>query len=567
MKSLFKRVSILVCFLFLATSVNAQSLKNYVCIVRGNISEENETFLNNIKDSLERNGYTYYAGYVNTFLKGTFGSGFIWYAPNGKPYILTNRHVVSNYESVNISFENDDGSVSEFKNMKILFIDDDVDIALVSLPDSFKKDGLVFSTKKLLDGDDVFSAGFPGLGGEPSWQLGKGIVSNSSAKIKELIDPEISTIIQHTAQIDGGNSGGPLLIRDSSVKIGYKVCGINTWRALSRQNTNFAIPSVTIESVVKSNYINKTKTSFDARTATFIKVASIKDDFSGLVTFISNSMVSQYGEKAIRDVLATASSSVRSYISDVFEINPIEGLRYALAYKVWEKLNSDERLNIGEISDETTGKNVKILSGDSSFNSFWIEDHGTWQLSEFEGIEASKKVSNKEKARNKNGSSFSIEDPYILSVSGGYLRNFTESDNGFYLDFVYRMRFFDFGLSVLRDSVTTEKEDSSKKVSENPIDIGPFAQLKLPLQFDRLLVMPFAECRFGISFASDFLDSGLNPIFVGYGFGLETAYNTEKNFSPFIGGKFLSNIYSDDNSDSISVYNLVIYAGIKFLEK
>lgn len=573
MKNLGKKVAVSFMAMIFAAALNAQSLRDYVCVVEGNLSEETNTFLTEIKDSLERNGYTYYAGYVNAFLKGTFGSGFIWYGPDGKPYIVTNRHVVSNYQTVNLTFENEDGSVSEFKEMKIQYIDDDVDIALIALPATFKKEGLSFVSKRPADGDDVFSAGFPGLAGEPSWQLGKGVVSNSSAKIKELINPEISTIIQHTAQIDGGNSGGPLLVRDSSTKIGYKVCGVNTWSAGKRQNTNFAIPSATVESIVKSNYIKKENTGFDARSVAFIKAVSDKDDFTGVAPYISNSMVSKFGEKALKDVLAKASSSVRTYISDVFEHNPVDGLRYAIAYGVWSKLNSEERIDIGEVSAEATGKKVTFKAGEESFSSFWIEEHGSWKLEEFDGIKADKKLSNKEKARNQSGRIFSMEDPYIMSISGGYVKNLSEDANSFYFDFAYRLDFFALGFAVTRDTVTVnQKEDYSyfNNVEQtlSILHVGPYVQLRLPLQFDRVLVMPYGEAKVGVGIISDeWTKADIKPIFAGFGGGLELAYNPDSSFSPFIGGKYMITKYPGDSSGTYTTNNMIIYAGIKFSEK
>ncbi|MBQ5470574.1 MAG: hypothetical protein IIT58_00965, partial [Treponema sp.] len=118
MKGFSKKLLSLFVLFLVSSGLYAQSLRDYVCVVRGNLSEENKTFLEELKSSLAQHGYTYYSGYINSFLKGTFGSGFIWYASDGKPYIVTNRHVVSNYENVNLTFDNEDGSVSEFKNMK-----------------------------------------------------------------------------------------------------------------------------------------------------------------------------------------------------------------------------------------------------------------------------------------------------------------------------------------------------------------------------------------------------------------------------------------------------------------
>lgn len=575
MKS-FKQALVFVTAFFLITfSTWSQSLRDYVCVVRGNLSSENKTFLSDLKDSLERNGYSYYAGYIGSFLEGTFGSGFIWYAPDGKPYIVTNRHVVGGYESVNLSFENDDGSVSEFKELKIVFSDDEVDIALVALPSNFKKDGLVFSSAKVSDGDDVYSAGFPGLGGEPSWQFGKGIISNSSAKIKELISPDISTVIQHTAQVDGGNSGGPLLLKDSSAKSGYKVCGVNTWSASTRQNTNFSIPSATVEKVIKSKFIQKEDNSFDNASVKFIKASAEKDDFTKLVPFISNAMVSAYGEKALKDVLGKAPSDVRSYISDVFEYHPIEGLRYSLAYQVWKKIYSDaNRTDIKEVQDEATGKKVTFVNGDKSFNSFWIEEQGNWKLSEFEGVEADSKKSKKEQARNNNGSIFSFEDPGIFSIAGGYLRNINDASNGFTIDLQTRFDFLSIGIFAMKDSIVYfdeyypdnygYKESNRKQLTSGVFCFGPQISLRIPLKIADFLVLPFAEAHAGLSIPSNFFEANLMPVYAGIGGGLEFAWCTDYSISPFAGAKFmLNNFFQKQPHETISKPEFSIYAGIK----
>lgn len=571
MRNLFKKNALLflIAFIFVSAA-QAQNLRDYVCIVRGNISEENKAFLEKLSDSLEKYGYKYYAKYVDSFMKGTFGSGFIWYAPDGKPYIVTNRHVVRNYESVNLTFENEDGSVSEFKELKVVFADDEVDLALVALPATFKKEGLLFTSKKVTDGDDVFSAGFPGLGGEPSWQFGKGVVSNSAAKIKALLNPEISTLIQHTAQIDGGNSGGPLLVKDSSVKAGYKICGVNTWTAVARQNTNFSIPVDAVESTIKKNYIKKEKTSFDASTLAFIKAVSVKDDFTDTVNFVSNEMISKYGEKALRDVLGKSSNSVRTFVSDVFEANPIEGLRYAVAYGIYEKINSDERIDIASVEDETTGKKVNFTVADKTYSSFWIEDQGAWKLSEFDGINAGKKLSEKEKARNQNGSIFSMEDPFVLSFGGGYARNLTEGANGFDFEVMCRLNYFAFGGSVFMDTVTAKKSDEFSsdpdEVKEyDTYNVGPFVQLRLPMRIDTIVLMPFVEGRAGISLSEGFMESDMKPFFAGFAAGFEFAFCSDSACSPFIGAKFLANKYLGTENDLEK--NIVIFAGIKMCDK
>ena len=577
MQNLKRKLFCFTAVAMLSCSVWAQSIRDYVCVVRGNLSSENTTFLTDLKDSLERNGYTYYAKYIASFLEGTFGSGFIWYASNGAPYIVTNRHVAGNYETVNLSFENEDGSVSEFKEMKVVFSDENVDIALISLPESFKKPGLQFTFAKINDGDDVFSAGFPGLAGKPSWQFGKGIVSNSSAKIKELIDPEISSVIQHTAQIDGGNSGGPLLIKDSSSKAGYKVCGINTWSASSRQNTNFSIPAAAVEQTVKSKFLQKKALSFDDRSVAFIKACSEKEDFTFLLPYISNSMVSSYGEKAFKEVLAKSPGDVRSYVTYVFESNPLLGLRCSVAYVVWSKIHSDsERIDVKETSDEATGKKVIFNRGEKTFESFWIEDQGSWRLSDFEGlkkvikndIKKDKKSSTKGKVQNQKASAFEFEEPYILSVSAGDLWNLTENTNGFMVDFKYRFKYLSAGFVLMKDTVTMEKEDthdSSGPDKNNVYNLGALINLQLPFKIDSLVITPFVEGAVGSVYYSANEQYNFSPYFYEFGGGIEVAYCTDFGLSPFLGAKYMSNTYFKSNPENTG--NFVLYAGVKFYER
>ena len=579
-----KKALLTVALVFLSCSIWAQNLRNYVCIVRGNLSQENKEFLTDLEDALESYGHSRYAKYIDSFLTGTFGSGFVWYGPDSKPYIVTNRHVAGGYESADITFENADGSVTEFKDLKIVFSDSDVDIALIELPSSFNRAGLLFTSKKLTDGEDVFSAGFPGLGGEPGWQFGKGIVSNSSARIKDLIDPEISTLIQHTAQVDGGNSGGPLLIKDANAKAGYRVCGVNTWTAVARQNTNFAIPVSTIDSIVKTRYIKKTSVSFDARSAAFLK--AIKgDDYSAVVPFISNDMVSKSGETALKEVLTKAPSAVYSSVSAVFVANPIEGLRYALAYKVYSTVRSDNETTeiksaVDETKDSKTGKSVAFATGDVTINSFWIEEQGTWKIFSADGIKAATKKdskkqnssqkktsskdsstdSSKDESKKSSSSSVTIEDPYMISVAGGFSMNIKDSSAGFEITALYRSEYFSFGACIMKDVVVTGSSYEIKVM-----DYGPMLTLSIPIKTGNFLIVPFAEGKLGIVMPDDKdLVFDLGAFYSGIGGGIEVAYCLD-SIAPYAGVKYNATFYNDDYSGkTLTTNHLVIFAGIRF---
>ena len=390
---------------FLATAAFTAPLRNYGCIVRSNLPKDTVTFLEDYRDRLSNRGYSSYAKEIDAYLKGSFGSGFVLYASNGKPYVVTNRHVVKEAETVDVEFENEDGSNSNYKELKIIAVDEDIDIALVALPDSYARKGLTLSSAAVRDGDEVWSAGFPGLGGEPMWQLGKGTVTNARAKIKELLSPDISTLIQHSAQVDAGNSGGPLMTANAKAEAGYTVVGINTWKATYRESTNFSIPASVVKSFVERNITGEKKQNIDDRVKQFIKSTADKNAlFFSLGKYISNEMVSKTGGDEFLSVLATAPSSIRSVIVEIFAYDPIEGLRYALSYKVWNAFQGDNGALATEASaaeESTNGMKISFTpEGKDAIPSVWTEEQGNWRLSEFGDEKASAKTA---KSLRKNG--------------------------------------------------------------------------------------------------------------------------------------------------------------------
>lgn len=147
----------------------AASMKDYVCIVSRNVSDDSKKFLEEYRDSIKSKGYTSYANRIDSYLNGSFGSGFIYYGPDKKPYVVTNRHVVSNALTADVKFEKEDGEYDEYKQLPIVAVDDVLDVAVIALPAGFNRTGLVFRVNSLTEGDDVWSAGFPALGDKAMW--------------------------------------------------------------------------------------------------------------------------------------------------------------------------------------------------------------------------------------------------------------------------------------------------------------------------------------------------------------------------------------------------------------
>jgi S1-C subfamily serine protease len=172
-----------------------------------------------------------------------YGSGWVFLSPKGNVFVITNRHVVIQAEHANVIFEDIEGRRREFAEVPIVYVDDERDIAILQLPPESFESGLSLAQDCPPDGTTVFAVGYPGFNGEPLWQFSSGIVSNAAARI----DSDYRYLIQHTAPIDRGNSGGPLLVQwetpaGKSRTRRYAVAGMNVSVAAGRQNTNFAIP-------------------------------------------------------------------------------------------------------------------------------------------------------------------------------------------------------------------------------------------------------------------------------------------------------------------------------------
>lgn len=544
-------------------------LQQYVCVVSGNLAESTESFLKDYSDVLESKGYSKYAEQIDSYLEGSFGSGFVYYA-NGKPYVITNRHVVSNAETVNIKFENEDGSTSEYNELKIVAIDEDIDVALIELPSAFKKPGLILSDANLYDGDDIWSAGFPGLGGQPMWQLGKGVVTNSSARIKELISPDISTIIQHSANIDGGNSGGPLLVKDSNYKAGYRVVGINTWKAAYRESTNFAIPATVVKKFADKASVNSNNgVSIDTRIKNFVKDLADEDLlFAALGKYVSNEMISKSGGDAFINVLNKAPSTIRALIIALFDYDPIEALRYSITYEVWKEFQGKDgflKTEASEITDSVNGKTVTLTpEGEKGIDVLWSSEQGNWRILEVSTIQKSsstKKASSlKTSSSSTDSSSFGFNETNLIKFTGGLLM--TPGDDRIGSSFEFRILLNNFALGLFVQNTKTNLIHENKLHKDEPMtSVGPTACLQFPIRMGRFMITPYGEIRLG--FAN--FGKETTCFFTAIGCGVGFSFSINDMISPIIEVKYLNSRY--DNSEKNQINSLGITAGVKLLPR
>jgi serine protease Do len=144
-------------------------------------------------------------GGENTSSAGS-GSGFIM-SPDG--LAVTNNHVVAGAAVVEV-FIGDDPTAHP---ARVLGRSECSDLALIDIDgDGYKP--LSWSNTAITPGVDVYAAGFPLGDTEPT--LTKGIVSKAKA-FGDTPWASINHVVEHDANIQPGNSGGPLVTSDGNV--------------------------------------------------------------------------------------------------------------------------------------------------------------------------------------------------------------------------------------------------------------------------------------------------------------------------------------------------------------
>lgn len=226
----------LLCLPLLAS---AQDLRESVCVVRGEYTAEEKAVLEDFAMWLSRANFLSDSRVLSVYKNGTFGSGAV-VETGGKRYVLTNRHVVGYAKEMTVEFLFRTDTV-KLEHCPLVSVSQESDLALIALPDWCVQPSISLAEGEIEDADDIVAAGFPGLDKKPSWQLTKGSVSNAYLTIEEVKHP----LIQHTASIDPGSSGGPLLRKTDE---GYVLAGVNTMKAAYRENVGIAIPAAVVRS-------------------------------------------------------------------------------------------------------------------------------------------------------------------------------------------------------------------------------------------------------------------------------------------------------------------------------
>lgn len=217
-------------FLLILTGVAglcAQGLRTSVCVVYPECALEDSIVLVDFAKAMSSIGFTSDATSLRAYAGKSFGSGVLI-----DDKVLTNRHVVGYAKMVKLVFMLHDQTLT-YEHCPVISTSPTADVAAIQLPANVAElHALSLGTDPAQDGEDIFAAGFPGLNHEPSWQLTRGSVSNSILKV------DGSDYIQHTAAIDPGSSGGPLLRKRDGK---FEVVGLNTMKAFQRDRVGMAV--------------------------------------------------------------------------------------------------------------------------------------------------------------------------------------------------------------------------------------------------------------------------------------------------------------------------------------
>jgi len=134
------------------------------------------------------------------------GTGFI-ISPDG--IAVTNNHVVTGAAFLQVYVDGEDDPL----NAKVLGVSECSDLAVIDI-DGDGYPYLDWYDDSATAGMDVYAAGFPL--GDPEYTLTEGIISKEKAS-GETNWASVDSVVEHTAQILPGNSGGPLVTPDGQV--------------------------------------------------------------------------------------------------------------------------------------------------------------------------------------------------------------------------------------------------------------------------------------------------------------------------------------------------------------
>ena len=417
------------------------ALRDYVGLINQSYHPDIVAYFEKIQSDLSKKGENDAARAIGIFLRGDTGSGFIYSDARGNLYILTNNHVIAQAYSLSITFERQDGFKRKFENLKIIATDEENDLALLAFAagDRPVARGLSFLGRPIEEGEDVYSAGFPGLGTTPIWQFGRGMVSNAFARFPRSLEDEtlMGPFIQHTAEIDPGNSGGPLLVVQRNAPGGFAVAGINSLKAIRRQAANYAIPISTIQTFINNALNPKPETyraALDQRLAQFTeglgKNAAVYPHIAG---YLSTICVGENAEYAMIEMFEKSTSTVKRAFVEKCEDSVVEAMGYAVAWTIENSIRGQGAIKaaIKDVTGAGEEYTVVFTINNKDHSSKWVWEYGNWRIRSFGAVaQGDKNLLSKKQARRE--ASEKLRTDSFFQIEAGYAYLFSKAPAALY---------------------------------------------------------------------------------------------------------------------------------------
>ncbi|SFM01421.1 Trypsin-like peptidase domain-containing protein [Gracilibacillus orientalis] len=191
------------------------------------------------------------------------GSGFVI---NNQGDIITNAHVIEDADTIVVKLTN----AREYP-AAVVGVGDDQDFAVIRVPELNHLEPIALETDKQADiGDEIIAIGSP-MGIQNSVSLGLIVGTDRSFSIN---DYQYDEVYQISANITHGNSGGPLISRNSG-----KVVGVNS-AGISDTDIGFSIPISQVAEIVSewTKNVEEDELTFLSPTEQQINKKKLKED-------------------------------------------------------------------------------------------------------------------------------------------------------------------------------------------------------------------------------------------------------------------------------------------------
>ncbi|HEY8080396.1 MAG TPA: serine protease [Labilithrix sp.] len=366
---------------FGSSSVSPAELRKNTVSIYVETPDRIATLFEGIATRMQARGKRELAQFFASQTGGAFGSGFL-VRKNGEMLVVTNRHVVDFADEAVLAVEGSDKTYP----VEVVYADRVYDLAILAFREKPPPGipGLELSSDGVHDLETVVATGFPGLDGHPSYQATRGQVSNE--RFAASSHGKTITLIQHTAPIDPGSSGGPLTSEAGAV------VGVNFIKFTGRDNAYLAIPAVAVAGVLDSAAESKkgrrsvpwlTQRLAESCGRLIGGLRKTDEPSVDVYDLITNDVIAERGMESLDAMAKTEKDAWNLFLE-----NPTVAMRVAVAVRLWKESHGKEGLPVSclalEQDPEAEAVRLQVKFERGNRDTFWRFEQGQWKLAAFD---------------------------------------------------------------------------------------------------------------------------------------------------------------------------------------